>query len=175
MLRGPANATNSTAAGSGLCAQLARNSSGMFCYVPDIARRSCTRSNGTSAASLCSAAGPELAFSEPTPCCNKLAQLGVSKQDMQGACAPLAAEAVPMCYSPNLAAGSCNAVADAALCNKLWATQGQIRAQAKAQVFDTQLACCNSVAAAVGFAKTAGSCNAAMVRTACKGLFRIAR
>jgi hypothetical protein len=115
--------------------------------------------------STCTAAGPELAFSEPTSCCNKLAQLGISRQEMQGPCRPAVAAEVPACYTPNMAAGACDPVAEAHLCHKLWASQGQYRSQGKAQVFNTLLSCCNSVAVAVGFAKTSGTCSSAMVRT----------
>jgi hypothetical protein len=165
MLKGAFNATGSTVPTSGLCAQVAKNSSGLYCYTPDTTQRTCTKSSSTTALSMCTAAGPELAFSEPIVCCNKLAQLGIIRQEMQGPCRPAAAEA-PACFTPNLAAGACDTVAEPNLCHKLWASQGQFTTRGKAQVFDTLLSCCNSVAASVGFAKTSGTCSAAMVRVA---------
>jgi hypothetical protein len=141
----------------GACTQAASNSSSLYCYIADEATKTCTQAAGTSAARLCSAAGPKLSFSEPTPCCNKLAQLGVSKQDMQGACAPVAAEAVPRCYSLDLAAGSCDAVADAERCDSLWLARAH-STSGNGTIFDSQQLCCNAVAAAIGDAMTTGVC-----------------
>jgi hypothetical protein len=73
--------------GQGICSpDLAGQLSTSYCYVPDVAQRTCRLIKGANASASCAAFGLALAFSDTTLCCNKLVELSGTREELGGAC-----------------------------------------------------------------------------------------
>jgi hypothetical protein len=134
-----------------------------FCYIADTATSTCRLVSGVAALTECTEADLGTVYSEAHPCCSRLAQLGVERKDMTGPCSNTDAATAVKCYTPNTATGTCDVVEGADACAALWAKQPTSISANSSSVFDSQQLCCGAVAAAVGAAKTSGSCSLALV------------